>query len=262
MKLGMVLYQLWHRRLVLVLSLLIAVFAAVDSAYKVGLGTVTPRSIGMSTASTQILVDNPNTIVLDLNQGSYQLQQMSQSATLLGNIIVSPTVLQDVAKRVGIPMGLIQTSAPATTQFPQAITSPSARKTTDLLSSNDQYRINVQANPTVPILDIYTEAHSPTVAKGLANAAVVGLRDYLATFGAKVPEGQRVRIEQLGPAQGGAVTGGLRVEVMALVFGFAFVIAAAVGLFLVRAKEGWRASDDEAPSRSTLATTNGHLDLG
>lgn len=49
---------------------------------------------------------------------------------------------------------------------------------------------------------------------------------------------------------------------MALVFGFAFVIAAAVGLFLVRAKEGWRASDDEAPSRSTLATTNGHLDLG
>jgi hypothetical protein len=242
MKLGMVVYQLWHRRLVLALSVVIAMFAALDSGYKIGLGTLTPRAIGMATASTQVLVDNPNTIVLDLNQGSYQLQQMSQSATLLGNIIVSPQVLQDIARRVGIPEGLIQTSAPATTQFPQAITSPSPHKTTDLLSSNNQYRINVQTNPTVPILDIYTEAHSPDIAKALANAAVIGLRSYLTTFGASVPDKQRVRIEQLGQAQGGAVTGGLRVEVLAVVFSFAFIVCAAGGLLLVRFRDGWRAA--------------------
>ena len=202
MKLGMVLYQLWHRRLVLVLSLLIAVFAAVDSAYKVGLGTVTPRSIGMSTASTQILVDNPNTIVLDLNQGSYQLQQMSQSATLLGNIIVSPTVLQDVAERVGSPMGLIQTSAPpprSSHRRSRAVGAQDDRPAVLQRSVPDQ-------RPGQPDGADPRHLHrgaQPHGGQGPGQRRRRRPADYLATFGAKVPEGQRVRIEQLGRPRAG-----------------------------------------------------------
>jgi hypothetical protein len=244
MKLGMLLYRLWHTRVVVVVSVLVATLAAVSSAYRISLSPprVTPRAIGMATASTQVLIDNPESIVLDLNVGSYQLSQMAQSATLIGNIMVSPAVQQDIAKRVGIPVGLLQTSAPATPQFPQAITTPHNRKTTDLLASNDQYRINVQANPTVPILDIYTEAHSPALAKALANAAVSGLRDYLSAFRQSVPVKQQVRIEQLGAAQGGAVTGGLRVEVLGLVFFFALIVTCILGLLVERVIKGWRAA--------------------
>lgn len=252
MKVGVLLYGLWHRRLILAVSLLIAAVAAVDSAYK--LPSLQPRAIGMSAASTQVLVDNPKTIVLDLDQGSYQLQQMAQSATLLGNLMVSPAAREDIARRVGIPVSSIATSAPATPQSPTAVTSPQPRKTTDLLASNDQYRINVQANPTVPILDIYTEASNVATAKALANAAVVGLRDYLTTFASSIPAGQQVRIEQLGTAEGGTVTGaGLNLEVVALVFLFAFAISSAALLGAERAAYGWRLSRTAAKMGTALS---------
>jgi hypothetical protein len=262
MQVGMMLYQLWHRRLIVGLSLLIAVVAALSSAYKLSLSPpgLVPRSIGMATASTQVLVDNPYSIVLDLNQGGYQLQQMAQSATLLGNVMVSPAVRQDIARRVGIPVALIQTSAPATPQSPQAIVSPQPRKTTDLLASNNQYRINVQANPTVPILEIYTEAHSPVIAKALANAAVIGLSDYLSKFSPGVPAKQQLRIEQLGSAQGGAVTGGLRVEVLGLVFLFAFAISSAAILGIARVARAWKMSGKAAKMGSALNSGHGRTD--
>src|SRR5271155_64441 len=106
MKLGMLLHELWHRRLVIVVSLTIATVAAAFSAYRVTLSPpgLHPRALGMSVASTQVLVDNPNTIVLDLNQDGYQLQQMAQSATLLGNIVASLAVREDIARRVGVPV--------------------------------------------------------------------------------------------------------------------------------------------------------------
>ncbi len=262
MKLGMLLHGLSRRPVVLGLSLVVAAVAAVFSVYRI---TVSPpglhaRSVGMAAASTQVLVDNPYSIVLDLNQGSYQLQQLAQSATLLGDVMVSLPVREDIARRVGVPVDLIQTSAPATPQFPQAITSPN-RTTSDLLSSNDQYRINVQANPTVPILDIYTEASRPAIAEALANAAVAGLRDYLQTYAHAVPARQQVRLEQLGAAQGGAVTGGLRVEVLALVFFAAFVVSCTVGMLIVRVRHGWQTSRRSVELRSGIATTNGTADL-
>jgi hypothetical protein len=263
MKLGMLLHQLWHRRLVVVVSLLIAALAAVFSAYKISLSApgLHPRAISMAAASTQVLVDNPYTIVLDLNQGSYQLQQMAQSATLLGNVVASLPVREDIARRVGVPVQSIQTTSPATPQFPQAITSPQNRKTTDLLASNDQYRINIQANPTVPILDIYTEAHSVAMAKALANAAVVGLRDYLSTVAQGFPARHQVRIEQLGQAEGGDVTGGLRVEVLALVFFFAFVLSSAAILLFARVVRGWKISSDAGKRGAPFTAANGKADL-
>jgi hypothetical protein len=262
MKLGVFLHDLWHRRVIVVASLLIAAVAATVSAYRISLFPpgLQPRSIGMAAASTQVLVDKPNSVVLDLNQGSIQLQQMAQSATLLGNVMVSPAVRQGIARRVGVPAELIQTAAPATPQFSQAITSPQHRKTTDLLSSNNQYRIDVQANPTVPIVNIYTEAHSVLMAKALANAAVASLRDYLNSLAPGVPGSQNVSIEQLGTAEGGAVTGGLRAEVIALVFLFAFVISAAVLLGLTRVINGWKMSPKPTEPGLALTAVNGRAD--
>jgi hypothetical protein len=262
MKLGMLLHELWHRRVVVVASLLIAAVVAMASAYRFSLSppALQPRAIGMAAASTQVLVDNPNSIVLDLDQGSYQLQQMAQSATLLGNVMVSPAVRQGIARRVGVPAELIRTTAPATPQFPQAITRPQIRKTTDLLASNNQYRINVQPNPTVPIVDIYTEAHSVSMAKALANAAVESLRDYLNGLAGGAPTRQNVRIEQLGTAEGGAVTGGLRAEVIALVFLFAFVISSGVLLGLTRVIHGWKRSPKPPEPGPALTAVNGRAD--
>ena len=42
-----------------------------------------------------------------------------------------------------------------------------------------QYRLDIEANPTVPMLDIYSEAPTADSATLLANAAVAELRAYL-----------------------------------------------------------------------------------
>lgn len=257
MKLGIFLHALWHTRKVLVASLLIGLAAAVLSTYRVSPAGLHPRAISMATASTQVMVDNPYSIVFDLNQGSYQLQQMAQSATFLGNVMVSLSVQEDVARRIGIRVSQLQTTAPATPLLPQAIPTPQNRKTTDILASNNQYRISVQANPTVPILTIYTEASSVATAKALANAAVDSLRDYLSTAGHGVPAKERVNIDQLGRAQGGAVTGGLRQEVPALAFVFAFVLSSALGMWIIRISTGWQIAAGEAGRAAVQAADGG-----
>jgi opacity protein-like surface antigen len=247
----MLLHRLWHTRKVLVPSLVAAVLAVVLSG---------PRVADMSTASTQALVDNPSTIVLDVKQGSYQLQQLAQSATLLGNVMVSIPLQQDIARRAGIPSSALQTTAPATPQSPQALTSPNKRKTGDLFASNDQYRINVQANPTVPMLTVYTEARTAAMAKNLANASVASLRAYVAKMDQSIPANQRVNVYQLGRAEGGTVTGGLRLQSAALVFFFAFVAASALGLGLLRVVEGWKLYQDAGDVRRDVAGTSPEAD--
>ena len=261
MKLGMLLHKLWHTRAVLIPSVVIAVLAAILSAFKLGPGGIQPRALGMSTAQTQLLVDNPSSIVLDLKQGSYQLQQLAQSATLLGNVLVSIPVQQDIARRAGIPVSSLMTTAPATPQSPSALTTPSQRKTTDILASNNQYRINVQANPTVPMLTVYTEASSPAMATALANAAVASLRDYVNMVDAGIPAGQRVNIYQLGRAEGGPVTGGLRLELVVLVFLFALALSSAAGLAIVRVREGWKLDRDPEDTRAATVKPSGSVDV-
>ncbi|HWF49603.1 MAG TPA: hypothetical protein VG294_03070 [Solirubrobacteraceae bacterium] len=257
MQVGRALYQFSRRPRLVALSVAIAALAAMFSAYRISLlpPSLHPRAIGMASASTQILVDNPYTIVLDLNQGSYQLQQMAQSATLLGNVLGSVSVRTEIARIAGVPVKAINTTEPATPQFPQAITLPRNRTTTDLLASNNQYRINIQANPTVPILTIYTEAHSTAVAKALANAAATGLRDYMNSVAPSLPAKKQIQIEQLGQAQGGAVTGGLRVEVLGLVFGFALLITGGILLAIDRIVRGWRMAKGAA-GPTTVAPTD------
>jgi hypothetical protein len=260
MTLGMRLYELWRLRVGLIVSLVIALFASVLTSYRVSLFPpgVHPKAMAMAEASTQILVDNPKSVLLDLSVGTVQLDQMTQRALVLGNIITSAPVRDDIARRVHLPARVIQISGPLTPQYPRPIANDpqDQRSTTDLLRSNNQYRINVNANPTVPILDIYTEASSPKTAENLANAAVAGLRDYLSGVAGVNGAAEETRLDQLGRAQAGSVTGSVNGEVAGLVFFFVFVFSSIGALVVARMIRGWRFSSEI----HGLTKVNGHLD--
>jgi hypothetical protein len=248
MKLGMHLHELWRLRLCLLLTLLVATFASVSSAYEISFlpPGLQPRAMAMAAASTHVLVDNPDSVLLDVAQGTDQLNQMAQRALLLGNVMASLPVRSYIARRVGVPAQLIEVTSPVTPQYPRPIADDpqNQRRTTDLFRSNNQYRISIEANPTVPILDVYTEASSVRTAVALANAAVGGLRDYLTAVGdgESIAAGQQVRLEQLGGAQGSSVTGSVNVEVALLSFLVVFVLASAASLGLSRVAHGWKQS--------------------
>ena len=114
--------------------------------------------------------------------------------------------------------------------MPRNLSEPgSEKRASDILRSTDQYRIDIQSNPTVPILNISAQAPNKEAAERLANGAVDGLRDYLAALAIRqgTDPKKQVRLEQLGRARGGVINNGIGLQIALLSFIFVFVLSAA-----------------------------------
>jgi hypothetical protein len=176
--------------------------------------------------------------------------------------MASPPVLIYIGRRAGVNPQMIRAQPPLTVDFPRPLSGfGEDPKTRDLLRSTDQYRINIQANPTVPILQVYAQAPSAKAAATLANASVEGLRDYLEAAAKEqgTPPGDIVRLSSLGRAHGKVITGGIRWQLGFVTFLVVFGLSAATAVFLSRIQRGWKEADafeeafeaaDQLPARS------------
>jgi len=191
--------------------------------------------------------------VLDLRQGTYFFEGLTNRAVLVGNVMASLPVREYVARKAGIPAYLIRATTPTTPDEPRTIADPeNPRRTSDILKLTDEYRLKIAANPTVPVLDIYTQAPTAEGATVLADAAVDGLNEYLDTVAEAegIPSDAMVQLTQLGRARGGVINGGVRAEVTILSLLFVFAISSAAVLYISRVRRGWRASKrQEQPLR-------------
>jgi hypothetical protein len=242
---GIRLRKLWSLRGGVALSLVIASVVAVWSVQSISLSPfrLTPRSLEMATASTHVVVDTPTSAVLDLRQNTYSFEALRNRAVLLGNVIAGSTVRQGIAGRAHVSADALRIQAPLTLE--QAAPPPESgngRHTSDILKSTDQYRLNIQANLSVPMLDIYSQAPTAASAAVLANAAVDELRTYLARLAAiqHTPAPDQIRLLQLGRAQGTVINRGVRWEVFVLAFVLTFAFTCATFLFMARIRAGWR----------------------
>ena len=245
MGVGMRLRKLWSLRLGVALSLALAVLVSVWSVEKISLSPfeLTPRSLEMASASTHVLVDTPTSTLLDLRQNSYSLEALTSRAVVLGNVIGNGEVREAIAARAGVPVERLQITAPLTREQPAARVEDGKQKSTsDIFNSTDEYRLSIQANPTVPLLDIYAQAPTAQMAETLANTAVDELRGYLDDLAAteKTPENAEIQLTQLGRAQGDVINRGIRWQVALLAFALTFALSCATVLFLNRVREGWQ----------------------
>ena len=176
--------QLWRMKLGVVLSLVLALLAAIWSVEKISLippGLSSRSGLEMATAHTEVLVDTPQSIMTNLRENSYSIDGLVNRAVVLGNVIASTPVEARIAQRANVPAALLRIQAPITVHVASLpLDSQDARSITDILKSNDQYRIAIDANPTVPMLDIYAQTPTAKSAAALANAAVDELKAYLA----------------------------------------------------------------------------------
>ena len=93
------------------------------------------------------------------------------------------------------------------------------RHASDILKLNDQYRLNIQANATVPMLYIY--AQTPTATdEALANGAVDAMRGYLADLArsTETPDTKQIHLLQLGRARGEVINAGIDWQAAVLAF--------------------------------------------
>lgn len=251
MELGKHLHELLRQRVAAAICFALAAFTALIVSYHVSLfpPDVTPRSVEIASATTQMLIDGPTSTVLDLRQGATDIEGMTNRSVLIGNLMVSEPVLQFVGRRAGVPPSSIRGQAPLTPDFPRPFTGVGQDpKTEDLLRSTDQYRLNIQTNPAVPMIEIFAQAPTAKAAATLANASVTGLRDYLAEVARTrgTPPKDLVTLTQLGHADGAVINGGARPQVIALTFFIVFALSAATAVFLGRVRRGWtQAVEDE-----------------
>jgi hypothetical protein len=239
--------ELWGQRIGLAIAVLLAALAA--SRFLFGFSLIPPAthdsSVGLASASTRVLVDTPRSSVIDLRQDTYSFTSLTNRALLLGNVMASLPVRNYISRRSGIPAAAIKVAPPITPEQPRALSDAASQpKTGDLLKSPEEYRLSVQANPTVPMLDVYAEAPDGPTAARLANGAVDGLRDYLSALAAEhaTPLRDRLRLDQLGRARGATIDSGAKTEIAVLVFLLVFAVASAAVLFVARVRRGWRAS--------------------
>jgi hypothetical protein len=244
--LGRRIFTLWQLRPYVAACGLLASFVAIYSVAHISLAppSVRPRALQMATATTHLVVDTPKTTILDLRQNTYSFEALTQRAILLGNVMANGPVRQAIADRANVPVDVLQVSAPLTAKEPRATTGAADRqkKMSDVLKSTDQYRLSIQANPTVPVLDIYAQA--PTAAKAtiLANSSVDSLRTYLEGLAAskQVPATDQIKILQLGRARGTVINKGIDWQTSFLAFWLTFGFACATVIFLSRIRRGWK----------------------
>ena len=100
----------------------------------------------------------------------------------------------------------------------------------------------------MPILDVYAQAPNAKDAETLANAAVDGLRTYLADLAVtqQIPAKDQLRLLQLGRASGTVINGSVDWQVAILVFILTFSLACATTIFVARVRRGFRVPGSRA----------------
>lgn len=242
MELARTLKTLWIRRRLVALGALIAAFAAMLSVYSVGLfpPSLTSRTNVFATASTQLLVDAPDSAFADLEN---DLTPLETRASVFARFLASPVALQLIAKEAEVPLSSIEAEGPYDINLPVIQQEPTAgQRSSQIIGEGALYRLRFENNPVLPVVSVFAQAPTEAEAIGLADAAPRALRAYINRIQTEqnTPEGRRVTIRKLGDATGGVVNAGANVQIAALVF---FIVFGAWCMLLVPAQtlaRGWR----------------------
>lgn len=245
MQLGRRIWTLWRLRPYVLVCAVVALAAAFWSTTTISLSppALTPRALTMATGTTHVVVDTPTSSVLDLRRDTSSFEAMTQRAILLGNVMANGEVRDAIARRTKIPVHVLQITPPYTGKQPRAQAgSASEKQAADIFESTDQYRLSIQVNPTVPMLDVYSQAPTAERAESLANAAVDALQEYLTQLATtqRIPAEEQIRLLQLGRARGVVINDGVDWQVAFVAFLLTFSFACATTIAVSRVIRGFR----------------------
>ncbi len=258
MELARTLKTLWKRRRLVALGASIAAFVALLSVYQVGIfpPSLQSRTNVFATASTQLLVDTPDSAFADL---ANDLTPLETRASVFARFLATPAALELIARDAKLPVEAIEAEGPYDINLPVIQQEPTAgQRSSQIIGEGALYRLRFENNPVLPIVAVFAQAPTQDGATALANAAPRALRGYVEQIQARqhTPEERRVVIRKLGSATGGVVNEGANTQIAALVF---FVIFGGWCMLLIPAQtiaRGWRQSDQHGAVSNGNGTTH------
>jgi hypothetical protein len=257
MEFALILRELSRRRAALGIGVVVALIAAILSVYRLTSTGFEARSLQYSSASTQVFVDTPSSVLGDLQPSFEPLQAR---ATVYANFMASPTFLALVGEKSGIPGSQIYAAGPVDPSVPRVVEEPTAvQRNVEITGESTPYRLNFNDDPNLPTIGIFAQAPNTRQAMALANASAAALAQYVATLAktGNTPPAQRVVIRQLGSASGGVVDGGISKSIALLTFVVVFFLWCVLVLIGGRFVESWRATADVYEARSASRKDEG-----
>jgi hypothetical protein len=245
MELALALSQLWQRKVLLGLGVVVAVLAGFVSHEAL-------KSTVYSAATTQMVVDSPHSALGNVNDS---LDPFTARAGVFAQLMTTPEALDAIGQAAGIPGNKISAQGPADSA--PELAQPAIPQSTT--STSTPFKLLLNQDPTLPTVDIYAEAPTTAKAVALANGAVTGFATYLRSIAAQgsVPTSQQVEIRELGAAVGGVVDPGTSTKLAALAVIGTFLVWCGVILLVLKLRA---TTDGARKTRSATLARNGHLD--
>lgn len=238
--------QLWQRKLLVGLVLGIAIAAAIFSAYRISPAGLEKRSLSVAAASSQILVDSPqSTLVQGAELSTFDA--LAARAKIYGQYLASLDARQEIARRAGVPANSISTSGPFSSATGQIsyTSQTSEERAGELLQEGAPNRLVFTAQEGVPILTVDAQAADAEQAIALAGASFATLKHYVHSLEANgAPVRQEVTVRELGAPEGGTLGGSNNIMLMALAFLVVCGLGCAAILLVPNFIQRWRTLDD------------------
>ena len=202
----------------------------------------TSGNLQVAAATTHVMVDVPDVPMVDRHALSQDLTALQKRAELYSRLIVTPPVLDAIARRAGVPRDQISAVARTTADVPIPLVEPgSEERASQIRDSRAPYRIELQSSPAEPLFTVYAAAPNTEGALKLADSAVLGLEDYLRSLAAKqgLSDRRMPTLRQLGAARGGLTNGKARIVIAGMTFFTAFALSFVLLLALLRQLGLW-----------------------
>jgi hypothetical protein len=239
-----VIRQLWSRKVLVAIVVVVAIFAAITSAYQVSLSPpgLHSRALTVGAASSQILIDSPKSALVDgASLGTFEA--LSTRAKIYGEYLSSLAAREQIAKIAGVPARSISSAgpfSPATGQFNYESQS-SEDRANEILQEGAQSRLVFTGQEGVPILTVDAQAATAARAVDLANASFTTLKHYVNNLSADGEDVKRgVTVRELGAPEGGTIGAGNDVVLMALAFLAVLILGCAAILVVPRFIQRWK----------------------
>jgi len=263
MGLAAIILELRARRRAVACVAVLAILAGGAIGYNLTSFPPKSKQYAVGTGSAQVLIDTPQSQLVAVNPpGSITI---GTRAVLLANLMVNGTIKNLIAQQAGLAPGRLYGIAESGTDAGSAPTSistgvPPARGyvlTTNVLS--DTALDSSPAGSELPIIDIETQAPDAAGAARLANAAVAGLQQYVASQANAdgLSASQRLLVKSFAAVQAAETTRGAGTGTVLVIALVVFVGGCALILLIPRLKKASQAGSTAGSFDETDLRFNG-----
>jgi hypothetical protein len=240
-----ILNELWNRRWWVLAATVVAALVAISTNYK--LPSFEKRALLTGAASSQVLIDSQTSAIADVDRDPGPL---ANRAVVLAQYMSSAEARTQIAERMGLSPTQISADGPFSTLTDRSTyqATPAGPRANQLTEENAVYRLVFDAQLSLPIISIYTQAPDANGATGLASAATSVLTGYVTELDRGIPKGRRITVSKLGQPEGGTVNDGANPILAFLAFVGVMVVLCTLivlGSGLARQWREMKASDDD-----------------